>query len=107
MLLLWAETELHEGGTPTCIACSERLTTPKLSVHTRLIKELLEATAEHSAASAAHKRVMWEIPSATPHPDGVQRIHSVSHELAVAKERLARAHTRLSDFLDRGIIPED
>ena len=101
------ETELYEGGIPVCLACSDTPILQKKTFHARLIEELAEATAEHNAATVAHKRVMWEIPSATPHPDGVQRIHSVSHELSVAKERLARAHSRLSDFLDRGTIPED
>jgi hypothetical protein len=82
------------------------LTTPKRSINSRLIGELAEATAEHRAAKAAYNRVMWEIPSAIPHPDGVQRIHSISHELSVAEERLTRAHCRLSDFLDTGVIPE-
>ena len=80
------KTELHEAWVPTCTACSARLkeSGPRKvrSVHSQLIQELLQATAEHDSATAAH-------------------------DLRVAKERLARAHTRLSDFLDRGIIPED
>jgi hypothetical protein len=71
------------------------------------MEDLADATAEHSAATAAYNQVMWEIPSAIPHPDGVQRIRSVSHELSVAKKRLATAHSRLADFLDTGAIPED
>ena len=101
------ETELYEGGTPTCIPCSERLLTPKRSIHSSLIRELLEAAAEHDSATTAYNEVMWEIPSAIPHPDGVRGIHSVSHKVQVAKDRLARAHTRLRDFLDRGSLPED
>ena len=71
------------------------------------MEDLAEATTEHSIASAAYNQVMSEIPSAIPHPDGVQRIHSISHEVRVARERLARAHTRLSDFLDKGTVPDD
>jgi len=67
----------------------------------------LEATAEHNAATAAHERLMWEIQSATPHPDRAQRIHSIAEQVSIAKKNLNRAHSRLSDFLDRGTIPED
>jgi hypothetical protein len=101
------ETELYEGGTPVCVPCSDASIHPEPTIHIRLIEELAEATAEHSAATAAYNRVMWETPSAIPHPDGVQRIHSISRELSVAKKRLASAHSRLTDFLDTGIIPED
>ena len=73
----------------------------------RLIEELAEATAEHGTAKAAYNQVMWNIPSAIPHPDGVQRIHSISQELSAATKRLSRAHSRLSDFLNTGAIPED
>lgn len=101
------ETELHEGGIPICVPCSNMPILPKRTIHSHLIEELADATAEHSAALAAYNRVMWEIPSAIPHPDGVQRIHSTSQELSVAKERLASAHSRLAAFLDAGTIPED
>jgi hypothetical protein len=101
------ETELYEGGIPICPPCSGTPILYKLTLHTRLLEQLAEATAAHSAATAAYNEVMWEIPSAIPHPDGVQRIHSISHEMRVARERLARAHSRLTDFLDKGTIPED
>ena len=100
-------TELYQGGIPICIPCSDRLTTPKQSIHSRLIEELTRATAEHQEATAAYNQVMWEIPSAIPHPDGVQRIRSISRELSVAKARLNRAHSRLADFLNTGKIPDD
>ena len=102
-----SETELYEGGTPICLACSDTPILPKRTIHTCLIEELAEATTEHLAAKAAYNRMMWNIPSAIPNPDGVQRIHSVSHELSIAKERLERAHSRLANFLDTGEIPED
>lgn len=100
-------TELHEGGIPVCLACISLPSLPKRTIHTRLMEDLADATAQHSAATAAYNEVMWEIPSAIPHPDGVRRIRSISHDLAVSKARLARAHSRLADFLDTGAIPED
>ena len=100
-------TDLHQGGTPTCLHCADQSKHRKQSIHTRLIAELAEATAEHLTATAAFNRAMSDIPSATPHPDGAQRIHSISHELSVAKKRLSSAHSRLTDFLDTGAIPED
>jgi len=105
------ETELHEAGVPMCTGCGDRITASKpgeiRSLHTRLVQALMDATGEHSAATAEYNRVMWDIPSAIPHPDGTQRIHSISQALSVSKKRLARAHSRLTDFLNTGAIPED
>jgi DNA-directed RNA polymerase subunit RPC12/RpoP len=105
------ETELHEAGLPMCTACGDRIIASKpgeiRSVHTRLVQDLMDATGEHAAATAAYNRLMRDIPSAIPHPDGVQRIHSISQALLVSKEGLARAHSRLADFLNTGVIPED
>ena len=101
------QTELHEGGIVICLGCSNAPSHPKRTVYLRLVEQLAEATTEHVDAKAAYNRVMWEIPSAIPRPDGVQRIHSISHELSVAEKRLANAHSRLADFLDTGVIPED
>ena len=105
------ETELHEAGVPMCTGCADRIIASKpgeiRSVHTRLVQDLIDATSEHSDATAAFNRVMWDIPSAIPHPDGVQRIHSMSQALSVSRKRLARAHSRLTDFLNTGAIPED
>jgi hypothetical protein len=98
------ETELHEGGIPVCVACSNTPIPPKRTIHTRLIEELADATAEHSAAAAAYNEVMWEIPSAIPHPDGVQRIRSVSHELSVAKKRLPPHTPGSLTFLTPGLF---
>ena len=101
------ETELHPAGVPTCVNCANSVRPRTTSVHGQLIQDLLEATAEHDAATATYNQVMWDIPSTIPHPDGVQRISSISRELSIAKERLARAHSRLSNFLDDGAMPED
>lgn len=104
------ETELHQGGVPTCAVCCEWLASEKLiarSAHSRLVEDLAEAKAQLDSVTRTHDQVIGDIPSGLPHPDGAQRIHSISHELSIDQERLARAHSRLADFLDRGIVPED
>jgi hypothetical protein len=77
------------------------------SVHSRLVQELEEANLQFDEVARAHRQIVTDIPSDLPQPDGAQRIHSVSQQLASARENIARAHSRLSDFLDSGIIPED
>jgi hypothetical protein len=104
------ETELHEGGMPICVACSNRLTGPNpgiRSIHTRLIEDLADASAHFHSVTRTRNQIIDDVPSGLRHPDGAQRIRSIAHELSVSKERLARAHSRLADFLNIGAIPED
>jgi DNA-directed RNA polymerase subunit RPC12/RpoP len=108
-----SETELYEGGTPICLACSSKLITKRKppvvdpSIHRALRAELAEATAEALEATEAFSRVTTEIPSGLPHPDGARRIHNVSRQLSHARERMTLAHKRLTDYLNTGIVPED
>jgi hypothetical protein len=46
------------------------------------------------------------VPSGLPHPDGTPRIHNASHELDTARKEMMKAHTRLNDFTERGIVPD-
>ena len=72
-----------------------------------LIQEVIDATAEKNEASDAFEVVLGQFPSGLPHPDGSQRIANSSQRLLRARKKLMTAHIRLSDFLDRGTIPED
>ena len=45
--------------------------------------------------------------SGLPHPDGSQRIKNASVGLSMARKGVLKAHTRLNDYLGRGIVPED
>jgi hypothetical protein len=42
-----------------------------------------------------------------PHPDGTQRIRNASNELTAEREAMMKAHNRLTDFLNTGIVPDD
>jgi hypothetical protein len=42
-----------------------------------------------------------------PHPDGVQRIKSVSRDLALSRDKLNEAVERLNNFMLHGTIPQD
>jgi hypothetical protein len=107
------ETFLYDGGVPICLECADardaKRTSPETEhrVRTILIDALAEATERANAASDELTGVMGDIPSALPHPDGAQRIHNVSRELSAARKEVMQAHTRLNEFLSRGIIPED
>ena len=50
---------------------------------------------------------MGDIPSSVPQPDGTQRINNVYRELSLARREMMRAHSRLTHFLDNGVVPED
>ena len=107
------ETFLYDGGVPICLECADardaKSKPPETErrIRTILMEALTQATARSRAASEAFTAVMGDIPSALPHPDGTQRIHNVSRALSAAREEVMQAHTRLNEFLSRGIIPED
>ena len=67
----------------------------------------MEAKAHLDGIMGIHDEVMNDIPSALPHPDGVGRILSISQDIANAKKSISSAHSRLTEFLDRGTIPGD
>ena len=100
------ETELYEDGSPVCPGCAE-LTGDGDSIRAVLVKALSEATMLAISANAEHTAIMSDIPSGLPHSDGVQRIRNASAKLAAARCRQINAHARLTDYLDRGIVPED
>ena len=58
-------------------------------------------------ASKRFTEVMDDIPSGIPHPDGTDRIHQASREFKDSREAASAAMKRLSDFMIRGIIPDD
>jgi hypothetical protein len=107
------ETELYDSGVPICPSCCEaRETTPKPStanyvVREILIQEVLETTAKKGEAFIKFKSVMDQFPSGLPHPDGVQLIKNASHELSIARKEMERAYTRLNDYINTGIAPEN
>jgi hypothetical protein len=109
-----AETQLYDRDIPICTHCAEardgsprKLPTAEQHIRTRLLQELLEATAQSSEATREFDAVLGRFPSGLPHPDGAQQIKSASQNLTAARRALMKAHDRLSDYHDRGIIPED
>lgn len=100
------ETELYDGGTPICVACSDgQLRQP--SIADRLQREATAAAARADAANAAFHALIREVPSHVPQPDGSQRLHNASRELTLARQAMMEATLRLNDFLNHGTIPED
>ena len=107
------ETELYDSGVPVCVKCSEardnkcKPPTPERQVLKVLNQDLQTATERAKVAAAAFDLVTSEIPSGIPHPDGTQRVHNASREATIAPMEMLRAHHRLSDFLNAGIVAED
>jgi len=107
-----SETELLDRGTPVCLDCANRLGTKQQSSTAeaslaRLQRELQEATVRAHQATDAFNAIMGDIPSSVPQPDGTQRINNVYRELSLARREMMRAHSRLTHFLDNGVIPEN
>ena len=65
------------------------------------------ALKRQNSASQAFVKTIRDTPSGLPHPDGVQRLKSVSDALAAAHDEMIEAMIRLRDFENSGIIPGD
>jgi hypothetical protein len=107
------EADLAIEGVPLCEACSGkpeseigRLKTDR-QVRARLQRDILASTARAHPASEALSAIMGNIPSGLPQPDGSQRIQNAAHALAAARNEVMRAHSRLDEFLARGVVPGD
>ena len=72
-----------------------------------LVQRIVEATERANAASEVFNTLIDQTPSGLPHPDGTQRIRNASRELDIARREMMKAHTRLNEFVERGIVPED
>ena len=106
-----AGTEIFESNVPICRQCSEAVDSKSKTSQYRVLKvlqqDLQTATERSKAATEAFDAIMSGIPSGIPHPDGTRRIHNASRAATVARMEMLRAHHRLNDFLNAGIVPED
>jgi hypothetical protein len=76
-------------------------------IHEVLRDEFETAKRQMNLASKRFNEVVRDIPSGLPHPDGTQRIHNVSRDLADAREKLAAAIDRLHEFVSHDVVPQD
>ena len=58
-------------------------------------------------ATREFDEVMGQFPSGLPYPDGTQRIHNASNKLTIARRELMKARTRLDEYFEHGIAPDD
>ena len=107
-----SETELYSSGVPICLKCTDareakrKPPATEQQVRSTLLQDVLELTAKAEEATRQFNAVM-QIPSGLPHPDGVQTIKDASNKLSIARNALMKAHSRLSEHVERGIVPED
>ena len=107
------DTELYENGIPLCLKCSDKReakTEPlatEQEIRVILLQDMLEAAARNNTAIQEFDLVKGQFPSGLPHPDGSQRIRNASSVLSIARKGMRKAHNRLNDYLERGIVPDD
>jgi predicted urease superfamily metal-dependent hydrolase len=108
-----AETEMSVAGdVPICIECSDaqgrrRKPATSESIIALLSEDLRIATLIAEETVIEFNEVVGEVPSGIPHPDGTQRLHNAADQMRMARNKMAKAHNRLDDYLRRGIVPED
>ncbi len=104
-----SEAEVAINGVSLCRECSGKPESEigKLKaageIRAALHREVLASTARASAASKELSAIMRDIPSGLPQPDGRQRIQNAAHALAAARYEVMQAHSRLDEFLARGV----
>ena len=103
-------TQLFENGVPICLKCAEKQESKRRppntdQIRTTLVGQVVRAASRVSDANQTFSGALS--PSHLPHPDGVQRTKNASNELNVARKNMFTAQKRLSDFLERGIVPEE
>ena len=81
--------------------------TQQSSITRILTDELATARSRHASARERFDRVIQEVPSGVPHPDGTQRIHAAGREINAALEAYLYALKRFSDFVLYRIVPAD
>ena len=98
------EAALYEDGSPICLKCAELA---EHGVQATLVKALAEATKRTDSAFEEFTALINSINGGLPESDGVQRIRNAAVSLTVAQHQKATAHNRLSEFLGKGIVPDD
>ena len=105
------KTHLYNDEGPICVSCSfledTVLRSTENDILKKLVQDLVDAKRRKNEASELFDNTTSRIPGGLPHPDGIQRIKNASTELSATKKQLMKAHNRLSDFLGRGIVPDD
>jgi hypothetical protein len=106
------ETALYESDIPICLECADARTKRKppateRDIRRTLLQDVLELTARTNEATKEFNAVMRRIPSGLRHPDGTQGIKNASSKLSTARKELKKAHTRLNDYFERGVMPDD
>jgi len=105
------ETAICDSGVPICLKCLDARTkgrppATEPQIRNALLHDILQATALNNEATKEFDSVIGQFPSGLA-PDGAQRIRNASANLSIARKEMMRAHTRLNDFIERGIVPED
>jgi hypothetical protein len=104
---------MYFNEVPVCVACSELQDAAKRpqalesELRARLMQELRDTSARAKNASEAFLASLKETPGGLSHPDCAQRIRNASHELAIARAEMEKAHSRLNLYLSRGILLRD
>ena len=73
----------------------------------RLKCELDKAQTEYSFATQTFDRIVKEVPTRVPQPDGDLRIRQAGTATRLALEQYIVALRRFTDFTLRGTVPED
>ena len=105
-----AKTQLYSNGVPICLKCARPRRTKASDddgIQAALLEALSQAILRADTACSEFESISSEIPSGIPQPDRSKLIHNASRRLTQSRDKMVRARTRLNDYVDHGIVPED
>lgn len=107
------ETQLYENGVPICLRCANsppikhKPPATDRDIGAELLQNMLRAVSLNEEAANEFDHAVSQTRTGAQHQDGAQQIKDASSKLSQTREEMMAAHTRLNNFIEHGIVPED
>ena len=107
------ETQLYVNDLPVCLTCAEappsthKPPATEREIGDALLQRMLTAVSLNDEAANEFDHAVSQARTGRYNPDGTQRIKDAASKMSAARDEMMVAHTRLNDFIERGIVPED
>ena len=107
------DTELYVNGVPVCLRCenapriNHKPPATEREIGGALLQSMLSAVSRNYEAARELDSAVAKARTGVQHPNGAQRIRDAAYMLFLTRGEMMAAHTRLNNFVERGIVPDD